>query len=380
MADAHLQNEGLLQPDDNQFQSNQSSDMAKPTTAMTADDKKSRKRQLDRISQRRKRQKDRETMERLKKSLENPDDPSMLHSLILKQEQDFARQSRHEQRMLQIKALVQADLADVDESHSAQQESQSPSDDNFDLQPITMDTMDLKGRLPLLPPTMQAIEAPLQAPSHIDLDGLSWDDDEMHHMGDSIMTSCLVGHDSSMNGFIHDVPSNHVHEPHMIHASAAQSLRSSDPLHQRDESITQAVILPQDAHSCRKCESLWKQTNINLALARQYHRATKDLYFASDNEDIDAHMIITAITDGWAAVERTPYWNDFWKTLRNIEQLCYKRSGEMERLVVLYNLVRMIKVTPSVSKSMPALTCFSTYIPVQIRRSCPDSCMKGPYA
>jgi hypothetical protein len=82
----------------------------------SAEQKKARKRELDRLCQQRKRRKDRELVQRLEtqlNSLKQRADGDIFYDLILQREKDQAKIDRHIQRAKQIQALLQADLDDL---------------------------------------------------------------------------------------------------------------------------------------------------------------------------------------------------------------------------------------------------------------------------
>ncbi|RDW67532.1 hypothetical protein BP6252_08928 [Coleophoma cylindrospora] len=309
-------------------------------------EKRARKRELDRISQRRKRQKDRETMNRLRNSLEQPHDPSWLHHLVLKQEADLARLHRHGERMIQIQTLLQADLADLDQAPPCEQQNRlSPSsDDNANPSQLSM-----KAASPQVGPNLN-IAAPYSKPQ-FDVDGLSWDDMEVLRPEQSVP---LI-----------DVPrasDNHYLDPLLIltnenvngdRSILTSSCESRDPpraMQSRHNSFQQSIesaVLPKTEYdrSCTKCESVWRMANLNISLARQQFRARNDSQLANRNgPDIDSHLIITAIAEGWSSAERSPLWDDRWNMLRQVDEICHGESGLVERLVTLYTVRRILKV------------------------------------
>ncbi|RFU24896.1 hypothetical protein B7463_g11445, partial [Scytalidium lignicola] len=317
------------------------------TSSAQIDEKKARKRQLDRLSQRRKRRKDRETMERLKRSLEQPPDPSLLHTLVKKQEQDLARIHRHGQRMMQIQALLQADLADLDgEQPGAQQYSPGlQSDNSHNAQEDGMRPALAQEHLNIGLHTNNPIP-PSQA--QIDLDGLSWDDIEIPHLDQPMSATCVTGPSDSylVLPLLADGTPNVDYD---IFGSSSESMDTPTMMQSRKKSITQpinqtAFSMTDNGPSCVKCESKWKAANLNLNLARQQHRTTEDSQLINQTEpDTDAHLMITAIIEGWSVAEQSPFWNEQWNVLRQIDQICHSKSGAVERLSILFNLRRMLK-------------------------------------
>ncbi|RDW74225.1 hypothetical protein BP5796_07667 [Coleophoma crateriformis] len=310
-------------------------------------EKRARKRELDRISQRRKRQKDRETMNRLRNSLEQPHDPSWLHHLVLKQEADLARLHRHGERMIQIQTLLQADLADMDKAPPCEQQNNlSPSsEDNANPSQLAMKATTAQVGSNL------NIAASYSKPQ-FDLDGLSWDDMEVLRPEQSMALTDMPR-----------VPDNHYLDSLLIltneNANGDRSILtpSYEPrnppraMHSRHNSFQQAVepaVLPKTDHdrSCTKCESVWRIANLNIGLARQQFCAGNDSQLVNGNEpDVDSHLIITAIAEGWSSAERSPLWDDRWNMLRQVDEICHSESGLVERLVTLYTVRRILKVT-----------------------------------
>lgn len=80
------------------------------------DEKKAKKRELDRICQRRKRRKDRDNLKTLEdrvKFLQQQKDDVLLKTLLLEREQNEERAAGRKRRLLQMKALLEADLAEL---------------------------------------------------------------------------------------------------------------------------------------------------------------------------------------------------------------------------------------------------------------------------
>lgn len=100
--------------------------------------RKARKREQDRLCQRRKREKDRENLRKLEArldGLQNSDEPKVVLDLLLQREQDQAKIERQGQRLRQIEALLQAGIQDLSGDAST-----SPGADKSDLQEDVGDT------------------------------------------------------------------------------------------------------------------------------------------------------------------------------------------------------------------------------------------------
>ncbi|KAL1306647.1 hypothetical protein AAFC00_005322 [Neodothiora populina] len=83
----------------------------------TVEERRARKREQDRLCQRRKREKDRENLRRLEarlNGLQKADETKTVLDLILRHEQDQAKIDRQVERMRQLQSLLQAGLADLD--------------------------------------------------------------------------------------------------------------------------------------------------------------------------------------------------------------------------------------------------------------------------
>lgn len=84
--------------------------------SMAASDRQARKRELDRLCQRRKRKKDRDLIDRLQariNDLQKQADGGHFNSLLIDRENRQALTARHSERMMKIQALVLEDLGDV---------------------------------------------------------------------------------------------------------------------------------------------------------------------------------------------------------------------------------------------------------------------------
>lgn len=104
-----------------------------------AEQRKARKREQDRLCQRRKREKDRENLRKLEArldGLQNSDDPKVVLDLLLQREKDQAKLERQGQRLRQIEALLHAGIKDLGREGSTspgagKAESQDDDSDMF---------------------------------------------------------------------------------------------------------------------------------------------------------------------------------------------------------------------------------------------------------
>jgi hypothetical protein len=95
-----------------------------------------------------------------------------------------------------------------------------------------------------------------------------------------------------------------------------------------------------DSSQCGNCETVWTATNKIL------HRV-RDLSNVSVNyrDGLDAHIIILAVTQGWNEAMKTSHLDSHWEYLRQLDELCFPGSGDVERLAALRMLRRMLKVS-----------------------------------
>lgn len=325
-------------------------------------EKRARKRQLDRISQRRKRQKDRDTMERLKRSLAQPNDPTLLHSLVLKQEQDLARIHRHGERMMQIQALIQADLADLEQEqpHGQHRNSQTPSsDDSSSVYHTGMKAVPLKPCPDTNDPVISSLQPQLGSDTntailpldpHIDLNGLSWDAMEVPQLDKRMQPSGVAGaFENDYSDVLSVIANETPNVDHGIFGSSKQHISPPNSMQFQTKLIGQPLNPTEppmtEERLCVGCESTWRAANVYIGLARNHYGNSPDSQLLGEPETAtDAHLIITAIAEGWDAAEQSPFWNEQWRLLRQIDQICHGDSGTVERLVTLFNVRRMIKV------------------------------------
>lgn len=95
-----------------------------------------------------------------------------------------------------------------------------------------------------------------------------------------------------------------------------------------------------DCSQCGNCDTVWTATNKIL------HRV-RDLSNVSVNyrDGLDAHIIILAVTQGWNEAMKTFHLDSHWECLRQLDELCFPGSGDVERLAALRMLRRMLKVS-----------------------------------
>jgi hypothetical protein len=113
-----------------------------------------------------------------------------------------------------------------------------------------------------------------------------------------------------------------------------QALQWPSPLDSTSCSKTQPNVTP-----CDCCESHWTRTNVILRQANSI--ALKDV---DCQETVDAHVIITVVTQGWARAAKILHLDAIWNLLRQLDETNFKDFGDVERIVSLRILRRMLKV------------------------------------
>lgn len=114
------------------------SDTGKHELRSVLEERKARKREQDRMCQRRKREKDRENLRRLEArltGLQNADESKTVLDLILRHEQDQAKIDRQVERLQQLQSLLQTGLSELARDSSPLTDSKET-----DLQPQPQDT------------------------------------------------------------------------------------------------------------------------------------------------------------------------------------------------------------------------------------------------
>ena len=96
--------------------------------------------------------------------------------------------------------------------------------------------------------------------------------------------------------------------------------------------------IPDNVH-CYRCEIQW--TASNAVIHRACHLSSKDIDF---RDDLDGHIIITAVTEGWNEASTNFQLDALWDCLRELDTGCFLISGPVERIVILRMLRRLFKV------------------------------------
>lgn len=314
--------------------------------------RKARKRELDRISQQRKRKNDRETISRLKaqvKALEQQSDDNHVYNLVLKQEKDQEKLNRHLERMKHIEALVEADLKDLgkDEGQiSASLRGCNPvkeAQNENDTHRHVFTAKDVNG--PSYEPAVTCIQdtqAVEQPRSH--LDAMTWDE-----LTDGVQSASPDGESNKQSPEDYMDLEDIAALDGVLPSGVSVDIPELPPLplsldnsHAPDWAIQGASMLADsEGVDCHRCDSMWTVCDTAIVQGRGL------LLYSSENsvfDEGDAHVIITAITEGWSKAAKSQYWNRHWDSLRQIDQFCHAMCGPVERMSGLYTLLRLFKV------------------------------------
>jgi hypothetical protein len=315
-----------------------------PGSPAAIDRRKARKRELDRISQQRKRKNDRETISKLKtqvRALEQQTDDNHVYNLILKQEKDQDKIKRHIERVKQIEALIQADLKDLGEDDcgapAAQLEASNPVVPRQQTeQHISNHSINTANKRES---STESRAAPAQQPRMVHLDGMAWNDlaDDVHTISppNSSKESPEAYMDlDDMSTFVESPPIAPLGIPELPLALEVEG----DPhwALQDASSLNQSLQNPQ----CFKCESMWTVCDTAVIQGRG------QFLYAGDTQsyvESDADIIITAITQGWSKASKSRWWSTQWESLRQIDQFCHSMCGPVERMASLWTLIHMFK-------------------------------------
>ncbi|KAH6699807.1 hypothetical protein BKA61DRAFT_208170 [Leptodontidium sp. MPI-SDFR-AT-0119] len=322
----------------------------------TIDRRKARKRESDRISQQRKRKKDREAICKLKaqvKALKHGSDDNHVYNLILGQEKDQEKIKRHLERVKQIEALVKADLKDLGED-----DDQTPAGTLIPNSVIEAENLNDTHPYSQIPTSSKHSNMPSFNPSPacgsvppvVDHPGSHLDAMRWEELTDGVHTSPNGASDNPSPEeymYLEDISAcdQDLTNGTSVHLLELPSLSLPlDSLHMPDLSVQDTPVpegtLASQGDDCHNCDSMWTVCDTAIVQARgSFLSSGNNSGFGED----DAHIIITAITEGWARAAKSKYWNNHWDSLRQIDQFCLAMSGPLERMTSLYNLIRFFK-------------------------------------
>ena len=271
--------------------------------------KKARKREQDRLCQRRKREKDRENLRRLEarlNGLQNPDEPKVVLDLILRHEKDQERLTRQADRLRQIESLIQSSLQDMGDEASASGSAGMAADSKIGIKEAVYTATSNPSPNPS--PTTYA---PVQGTS-------------------SLPTPTAPGYVMSVNSSI------------MMAAS------QYPPMPQLSQTIMPADTLPTPAASP---DSL-HMNKISEAMSQVPNFTPGAIY---TDDAFDQHIIIMVLTHGWDAVVTYIQLDPLWTLLRQIDGSSCAHWNKIDRMVGMLSFRRLMKAFAMGPQSMNQL-------------------------
>lgn len=263
---------------------------------------------MDRICQQRKRRRDRENLQKLEERLQLLQDDkqdSLLAQLLKDRDDEVERNIRHRTRLLQIKGLIQADLADLGHTEV----SKSPDCDGNSLQTLLTIELDSPStsESALLDSTFAECTdetSPLGCGDDLDaVDAFNVDD----FGGRELEADVLLWPQQA----IQIVP-DHVNSMLMVPETLANTNKNNDDNGGRQrklwEEVEQLITRAKPALSC----------------------------LGTANSELDMHIIINAVSRGWSQFSQVVRVDARWGCLRELDEKYFSRSyGPVERLAVL---------------------------------------------
>jgi hypothetical protein len=318
-------------------------------SAVSAVDKKrERKREIDRISQHRKRQKDRERIVQLEEQLNclrRPHDNSLMASLLDTQKKQNLRAARHRERLKQIEALLKADVEDFKDEPT--KGTAKEGCDNYS-EVSNFDQNYVSG-----PPST---DPEIQSPDFLDMGTSIWPDFSSQNSG----TTRIEGPPPEIyefpkfascgNAFLATSP------------STGLDLGTNLFLNSLGMNSNTASCFPGDM-KCPRCYAPWQPVNDLIQKARIQNQQSIGSRVA--REEIDVHVMVLAVTQGWSAVIDRFQLDAHLQCLRCFDERLFSAAGQIDRLSVLWAVHRMLKVlTGSIqSCSTSLIYCSTTTFP-----------------
>ncbi|OAP60914.1 hypothetical protein AYL99_05916 [Fonsecaea erecta] len=268
---------------------------------LSPDGRRAKKREMDRMNQQRKRQRDREYLQQLQENVQllQQDKASSLASrLMMQRDRDDQRLRRHRTRMLQIKGLINADLADLG------QPEDGPRDDKSDtnaLDPSLNSTVS---------PTVDSsllLEATSPEPGP---DSTFCPPAEKNDSLDALLAELSTPYDGEDDAVFWPPP--------ILDAQAgaveSNSLPSSKP-----------PLAARRSKTWRDIEQLISRTTAQSSAST----------IVGDTE-LDMHIIITAAAQGWTQFSQAVMVDARWSCLRELDEKYFAPNySNVERLAVL---------------------------------------------
>lgn len=270
------------------------------------EERKARKREQDRMCQRRKREKDRENLRRLEArltGLQNADESKTVLDLIVRHEQDQAKIDRQVERLQHLQALLQTGLSEL-----ARDSSPLTGSKEADLQSQSQDTSESSrdasyvvpgiGQTPVMPSLVNSSAAAQSYATFF----------EMMSPPDS-----LFGHTAVLGG----LPTTIAPQPS---TSMAGSLDYDNPNTTRHVETSAPWILAgnmvEDA-----CTRVQRFQGVSTADAD------------------DQHIILTAALYGWDHASAVMHTNQpIWACLRQIDEAIVGGWNKVERITALWSM------------------------------------------
>ena len=275
------------------------------------DRKRARKREMDRICQQRKRKRDRENLQRLEERmqlLQQDKQDMLIADMMRERDQNEESNMRHRKRLLQISGLIRADLADL-----GHLEGPVNTECRADA-PLSPQKIISTAATEYVYPGEVASECPSeQAPSLSsgELDVL-----------DALVSEMLIPraecgtgewpqhHADGIAGACHDIPS------------------------------APGVVADAGHHSMR-----WKQAERLISQIMPSMPASDKA-----DDELDMHIIITAISRSWAQFSQAVLVDARWSCLRELDEKYFAPNySNVERLAVLAIASQVFKVNASIS-------------------------------
>lgn len=259
--------------------------------------KKARKREQDRLCQRRKREKDRENLRRLEarlNGLQNPDEPKVVLDLILRHEQDQERLNRQAERLRQIESLIQSSLSDIGTQLAA---SSTPNDSVVDAK------LDAKETTSLPPAPVPTNEVP------------------MYTTVQSVPTATATATSMVM-------PLNN---PAMLTAQYPMTVPHNMSQQPRQPQYPQAAMPSSPPQ------------NHEISTITDAMSAVPGTAAAYTDEAFDQHIIVMVLIHGWDAVVAYMQLDPLWALLRQIDGGACSQWRKVDRMVGMLCFRRMMK-------------------------------------
>ncbi|THZ91623.1 hypothetical protein D6C82_09884 [Aureobasidium pullulans] len=266
-----------------------------PTQQDDVEIKKARKREQDRLCQRRKREKDRENLRRLEarlNGLQNPDEPKVVLDLILRHEQDQERLNRQADRLRQIESLIRTSLTDIGTEAS----SSTPNDSVVDAKPDVKETMQ---------PVASVSSAASSMPMYTTVQSAP--------VSTAAATSMIM-------------PMNN---PAMLASQYPMTIPVSMP---QTQPIMQTGAVPSSPPK-----------NDRISTITDAMSAVPGTAAAYTDESFDQHIIIMVLIHGWDAVQAYMPLDPLWMLLRQIDGSACSQWRKVDRMVGMLSFRRMMK-------------------------------------